>query len=228
MSWKVFLNTRSRLFSRCSRSHSCLNFLKRPSIGNRPKFIEPMLRDATSGAKARRADPLLDGHAGRTAGGQVDHAVGALLDHRQERREGLRRLVRPARLRVARVQVHDGGARLGGADRRVGDLVGRHRQMRRHRRRMDGTGHGAGDDDLVHLRACLRSFHGVHEPGSVQMRGSVRRRCRASSVNQRRSRCCCQAHLRSACVRLRLCRELPRCLGIGRRSASCRRSMASR
>ena len=51
MSWKVFLNTRLRLFSRCCRSHSCLKSWKRFSIGNRPKFIEPMLSEATSGLK---------------------------------------------------------------------------------------------------------------------------------------------------------------------------------
>ena len=69
------------LLSRYCRSQSCLNSLKRFSIGNRPKFIEPMLSEATSGLKvARRADALLDRHVGRAAGGEVDHAVGALLD----------------------------------------------------------------------------------------------------------------------------------------------------
>jgi hypothetical protein len=36
------------------------------------------------------------------------------------------------------VQVHDGRAGLGGADRGLGDLLGRHRQVRRHGRRVDG------------------------------------------------------------------------------------------
>ena len=49
MSWKVFLKTRLRLFSSACRSQSCLNSLNRFSIGNRPKFIEPMLSEATSG-----------------------------------------------------------------------------------------------------------------------------------------------------------------------------------
>ncbi|MDT4839162.1 hypothetical protein FQZ97_729450 [compost metagenome] len=51
MSAKVFLKIRLRLFSRCSRSHSCSKDLKRSSIGKRPKFIEPMLSDASSGLK---------------------------------------------------------------------------------------------------------------------------------------------------------------------------------
>ena len=49
MSAKVFLKTRSRLFSRFSRSQSCSNSLNRSSIGYSPKFIEPMFSDASSG-----------------------------------------------------------------------------------------------------------------------------------------------------------------------------------
>jgi hypothetical protein len=74
MSLKVLRNTRSRLFSRCWRSQSCLNSLKRSSIGNRPKFIEPMLSDATSGlkvARATRSSTVMSG----AAGGEVDHRV---------------------------------------------------------------------------------------------------------------------------------------------------------
>ena len=51
MSLKVFLKIKVRLFSRCSRSHSCLNSLKRFSIGNSPKFIDPMFSEANSGLK---------------------------------------------------------------------------------------------------------------------------------------------------------------------------------
>jgi hypothetical protein len=40
-------------------------------------------------------------------------------------------------------------ARFRRADRRIGDLVRRDRQVRRHRRRMDRSGDGAGDDDFA-------------------------------------------------------------------------------
>jgi hypothetical protein len=45
--------------------------------------------------------------------------------------------------------MHDGSARFGGADRSLGDLVRRDRQMRRHGRRVNRTGDGAGNDDFV-------------------------------------------------------------------------------
>jgi hypothetical protein len=48
MSAKELRNTMS-LFARYSRSQACFRSLKRFSIPNRPKFIEPMLSDATSG-----------------------------------------------------------------------------------------------------------------------------------------------------------------------------------
>src|SRR6218665_1566935 len=51
MSLKVFLNTRSSLLARQGRSQSYLKSLKRPSMPYRPKFIEPMFSDATSGLK---------------------------------------------------------------------------------------------------------------------------------------------------------------------------------
>ena len=97
-------------------------------------------------------DALLDRHGRRAAGGDVHHHVGALLDHLEERREGLRRLVGTAVLRIARMQMHDRGARFGRADRGIGDLLRGHRQMRRHRRRVDRAGDGAGDDDFARLR----------------------------------------------------------------------------
>ena len=78
-----------------------------------------MLSEATSGLKRRgRAHALLDRHGRRAAGGDVHHHGRALLDHLEERRERLRRLVGPAVLRIARVQMHDGGAGLGRADAR--------------------------------------------------------------------------------------------------------------
>ena len=53
---------------------------------------------------------------------------------------------------VARVQMHDRRSGFGRADRRLGDLFGRHRQVGRHRRGVDRAGHRAGNDDLVARR----------------------------------------------------------------------------
>ena len=94
-------------------------------------------------------NPLLDPHIGAAAGGDVDHRVGALLDPRQKAGERLRRLVRLAVGRVARVQMEDRRSRLGRTNRVVDDFVRSHRQVRRHRRRVDGAGHRAGDDHLA-------------------------------------------------------------------------------
>ena len=124
------------------------------------------------------AHALLDRHRGGAAGGDVDHAAGALLDDREEAAEGLRRLVRPAVVGIARVQVDDRGPGLGGAHRGVGDLLGRHRQVRRHRRRVDGARHGAGDDDLAALG------HGSAPPQSPISRFACRL-CRASAMSRR-------------------------------------------
>ena len=99
-----------------------------------------------------RAHPFLDPHGRGTAGGQVDHRVAALLDDRQKGRERLGPLVRPAGLRIAGMQVDDGGARFRRADRGVGDFLRGDRQVRRHRRGVDRAGHGAGDDDLAGCR----------------------------------------------------------------------------
>src|SRR5262249_51253526 len=83
------------------------------------------------------------------AGGDVDDGVAALLDARQELAEDFRIGRRPSVLRIARVQVQDRGAGLGGVDRLGGNLVGRDRQRVRHGRRVDRAGNCAGDDDLV-------------------------------------------------------------------------------
>ena len=154
MSAKVFLNMPLREPSRYGSLPVVLELpCSAASIGYSPKFIEPMLSEATSGLKVA---------AGRTRSSIV--MVGAppvvmftttferCLMTLQERREGLRRLVGPAVLRIARVQMHDRGAGLGRADRGIGDLLGGHRQMRRHRRRVDRAGDGAGDDDFAALR----------------------------------------------------------------------------
>jgi hypothetical protein len=99
--------------------------------------------------RLRRLDPLLDRHIGRAAGGQVHDRLRRLLDTRKEARERLRALVgAPGRL-VAGVQMDDGRSRLGRADRRFGDLVSGHREIGRHRRRVDRAGDSTSDDDLV-------------------------------------------------------------------------------
>src|SRR4051812_10250182 len=71
-----------------------------------------------------------------------------LLDDLEERRERLRALVGLASFGIARMQMHDGGPRLGGTDGGVRDLLRRNGQRLRHRGGVDRTGHGAGDDDF--------------------------------------------------------------------------------
>ena len=100
----------------------------------------------------RRLDPFFHAHGGGAAGGNVDDAVGALLDDLQERGERLRRLVRASVDRIAGVKVDDRGAGFGRLDGCGRDLLGRHRQVGRHRRGMDRSCERAGDDDLVLVR----------------------------------------------------------------------------
>ena len=79
---------------------------------------------------------------------------------------------------IAGMQMDDRRAGLGRADRRIGDLLGRDRQMRRHRRRVDRTRHGAGDDDLAVVLAmtCPR-----YDPMSL----AALRLCAASAIRRR-------------------------------------------
>ena len=85
ISLKLLRNTRSREASRAGRSQSCLNSVKRFSIGNSPKFMEPMFSEATSGWKRQRGPHTFrDRHVRRAAGGEIDHGACALLDLRQE------------------------------------------------------------------------------------------------------------------------------------------------
>jgi hypothetical protein len=97
----------------------------------------------------RGLQALFHRHGRRAAGGEVDDHVARHRDLRQELVEQGRILRRAAVLGIARVQVHDRGARLRRADRRLGDLGRRHRQVRRHARRVDRPRHRAGDDDLA-------------------------------------------------------------------------------
>ena len=134
-----------------------------------------------------RLDALLDRHGRGAAGGDVDHAVRALLDHLQERRERLQRLVGPPVFRVASVEMDDGGTGLGRLDRGLRDLVRRHRQMRRHRRRVDRARHGAADDDLVVVCHVAASPILVR-PSTHSRRGYPRRLKPSACPAQRDSR----------------------------------------
>jgi len=96
-------------------------------------------------------DTVLDRHEYAAAGRDVDHAVAALLDARQELAKNFRIRGGAAVLGVARMQVQHGGARPGGIDGLRGDLVGRDRQGSRHGRGMNRAGDRAGDDHLVTL-----------------------------------------------------------------------------
>ena len=99
----------------------------------------------------RRLQPLLDGHRRRTAGREVEHHVTAALDIGRELAEVPGILRRVAVDRIACMQVDDRRTGLGGADRGVGDLLWRDREVRRHRRRVDAARHRAGDDDFARL-----------------------------------------------------------------------------
>ena len=89
-----------------------------------------MLSEHISGlARAAGGQPLLHRHAGAAAGGDVDDRIGRSLDVRQELHEDRRVRRRAAVLGIARVQVKDRGAGFGRADRLLGDLLRRHRQV---------------------------------------------------------------------------------------------------
>src|SRR5471032_243325 len=67
MSRKVLRKIRSSLSSRYGRSQSCLNSVKRLSISYRPKFIEPMFSEASSGLNCitgcrRSSTPMVGAH----------------------------------------------------------------------------------------------------------------------------------------------------------------------
>src|SRR6185437_15571393 len=103
--------------------------------------------DLRLGAQRRR-QPLLEGHAVTAAGGDIDDGVAGLLDARQELHEDFwigRRLAVPG---VARMEMDDRGAGLGGIDRLGGDFVRRQRQIRRHGRGVYRPRHRTGDDDF--------------------------------------------------------------------------------
>src|SRR5205823_364823 len=72
-------------------------------------------------------------------------------------------------LRVARVQVHDRRARLGGLDGRLGNLLRRDGEIWRHGRRVDRTGDRARDDDFA-LRCC---HSWIRYPGGRTMKAII-------------------------------------------------------
>ena len=83
-------------------------------------------------------------------GGKIDQYVGAARPDALDRLAIMRGLhARLAGIRIAHVDVDDGGARLCGVDRRCGDLRGRHRHRRVAPRRIGRAGHRAGDDHLA-------------------------------------------------------------------------------
>ncbi|MNV43213.1 hypothetical protein D3C71_1349200 [compost metagenome] len=102
-----------------------------------------------------RQHAFADRQHGRTAGGDIDDHIALRLDARQKLRVQRRVLRGPARLGIARVQMHDGRACLSGIQCRLRDLVGGDGQIGRHRRRMHRTGNGARDDHIA-----LGFFHG--------------------------------------------------------------------
>ena len=106
-----------------------------------------------------------------------------LLDHAAGTARRLPGLVGLAVLGIARVQVHDRRTGLGRADRRVGDLLRRHRQIGRHGRRVDRAGHRAGDDDLA-PSSHFPTFSSRAIPPSPCAPGA----CRGAHPIRRRSR----------------------------------------
>jgi hypothetical protein len=97
----------------------------------------------------RGLQPLVHRHGLPAAGRDVDDGVGRGGDPGQEAQEHLGVRCRRAGPRIAGMEVQDGGAGLGRADRPLGDLVGRDGEVGAHRRRMDRSGDRAADDDGV-------------------------------------------------------------------------------
>ena len=92
-----------------------------------------MFRLATSGFhNRRRPQALLDGHERRAPRGDVHHNVRPLFNDPQKRLERLGALIGTAVEGIARMQVDNRRPRLGGPDRRLGDLLGGDREMGRH------------------------------------------------------------------------------------------------
>ncbi len=93
-----------------------------------------------------RLEPLLGRRAER--GRHVDDGVGVLADFGDELGPDRRRVRRLAVV-LARMKMDDRGARLGGSDRLLGDLLRRVGHIGRHRFRQRSAGRGAGDDGFL-------------------------------------------------------------------------------
>ena len=189
MSWKVFLKMRSSEPSRYGRSQSCLNSLKRSQHREQAEVHRAHVERGDLGLEVRAGpQALLDEHRRRAAGGDVDHHVGAscLIRVRNGAKASGRWSGRPSSgSRACRCTIAAPASY--GADRRVGDLVGRDRQVRRHRRRVDRAGDGAGDDDLALLLRAAAMRLLLQEPywlPCFSRTSSVARLCAASAARR--------------------------------------------
>ncbi len=97
----------------------------------------------------RGGEAILDRHLRAAAGGQVDDRIGLLVNGRQELGEDVRIARRRTILGIAGVQMEDGGARLRGRYGLICDVLRPVGKGGGERRRMDGAGDRAGDDDFV-------------------------------------------------------------------------------
>ena len=126
-----------------------------------PKFIEPDSTPEMSGFASRPGRPLLDRHVVGAAGRDHRQQVAAGADPVDHVDEQLRPAARRAVV-LAHVQVGDRRAGARRRDRRVGDLLGRVRDVRVVLAEDVGAGDGAGEDDRVavpgaHPRLLLRA-----------------------------------------------------------------------
>src|SRR3546814_7953174 len=88
----------------------------------------------------------------------IHHDVGTLLDDLKEWLEIFGCVHRPAVIRVASVEMDDGGTCVGRGKRTIGDLARRYGQMGRHRRCVNRTGDRATDDRSEEHTSELQSL----------------------------------------------------------------------
>src|SRR3546814_16537869 len=84
-----------------------------------------------------------------SSGCDIDHRVATLLDDFQKWLEQIRILVRTTILGISSMQMDDRRARFSRRDCRICDFLGSNRQMGRHGRCVNGTGHGAAENALT-------------------------------------------------------------------------------
>ena len=109
-------------------------------------------------------DALLDPHGGCASTRQVDDHVHRFLDlaHKWQKHIGILRGL--ACLRIASVQVNDGGPGTCRRNGGLGDLLRRDGQIWRHGWRVDGAGNGTADNGFIAaLRRHGSSFLGLHD-----------------------------------------------------------------